>query len=176
MVIDVSESIKSRRLIYQATFWQLLWAYLSLYLTTAGKIAFFYLLLLNTLFEDYPIHVICVLIPLTFFVLLNAYFIEKLYVVKGMNERSNLGALTKNLTDNYRKIKIEKYGSKVLIGKTDSWFWAFERNFTILFKDEYVAINLSVLGRGGLKYCLVGMYNYYRCKKILGILQGNYTV
>ena len=166
-MIDVEKSIKTERLTYQATLGQLLWTYFSSFAGCFGTIAFFYLLLLNTFYKDYSIQVVFFLILLTVFVFINGYFIDKLYVVKGIDENSNSALLTKILQDNYRNIRIDNSNPQVVIGKTNSSFWAFDRNFTILFDNEYIAINLSVFGRGDMKYCLIGLYNYYKCRKIL---------
>lgn len=165
--IDLETSIKNRRITHTGTLGQLLCIYFSSFAGCVGTIVFFYFLLINTLYRDYPFQVVSFLILLTIFVAINGYFINKLYIVKGSDKRSNIELSTEILQNNYRNIKIDNSSSQFLIGKTSSSFWAFDRNFTLLFDNEYVAINLSVFGRSNMKYCLIGLYNYYKCKKML---------
>jgi len=132
-----------------------------------GTLAVFYLLLLGTLYNSYPTLTVCFLSLLTVYVGINSYFINKLYIVKGRDENSNSAFLKASLLAHYNKININDSGFRILIGSKTTNFWAFRRTFTALFDNEYIALNLSVYGRGDMMYCLIALYNYYKCKALL---------
>ena len=142
-------------------------------LACVGTLVFFYFLLLRTLYKNYPFQVIGFLILLTAFVCINAYFIDRLYIIKGADKESNIFYLTKSLEDTYSKIRIDRSSLYILHGETNSSFWAFDRSFTALFDNENIALKLSVFGRGNMKYCLIALFNYYKCKKLLIVVNSD---
>lgn len=167
--VDIEKSIQAKRLIYKGTFGQLAWTYFFTYAGCILTIAFFYFLLINTTYRDAPIVTICVLCSLTLLVFVNAIFLDKLYVIKCSDQNSTVALLTRKLQNLHPKITIDHSNAGILAGEVNSKFWRFDRIFTLLFYDGYMALNLSVggRGRGSMKYCLISIWNYYKCKAIL---------
>jgi hypothetical protein len=169
--IDLQKSITKERLVYKGHFLDLLFQHFTSYVGCIGTIAFFYILLLNTFFIDNPTKTILFLFLLTSIVLLNSYFIDKLFVKAIPNKKASIEQLTRALRERYPKIKIDTSSSTIITATTKSRIWWFDREFKLIFVDEKLAINLSVFGRGKMKYCLIGLYNYYLCKKIVNSLK-----
>jgi hypothetical protein len=169
--IDLQKSIINERLVYKGHILDLLFQHFTSYFGCLGTITFFGLLLLNTYFKDYPTQTILFLFLLTSIVLINSYFIDKLFVKAILNKKASIKQLTRSLEERYPKIKFDTSSSTIITATTKSRFWWFDREFTLLFVDEKLAINLSVFGRGKMKYCLTGLYNYYLCKKIVNSLK-----
>ncbi len=169
--IDIEKSLKTKRLVYNGSFGQMLWVYFSSYAGCVGTIAFFFVVLSQTFYKSHPLPVSIFLTLLTSFVIINAYFINKLYIDKSTDKNFNLLLVKQELESSYNNIQINDTSSNILIAKTKASFWAFDRTFIILFDKENIAINLSVFGRGEMKYCLIAISNYYKCKKILNNLK-----
>ena len=175
LIIDIEKSLKTKRLIYNGSSRQLLWIYFSSYAGCIGTVAFFLIVLSQTFYKNYPIQVSIFLILLTSFVILNAYFINKLYVVEIADKNFSLLLLTQELNNYYNNVQTSNVNSNILIAKTTASFWAFDRTFIVLADKDNIAMNLSVFGRGQMKYCLIAIANYYKCKKILNNLKENKT-
>lgn len=165
--IDFEKSLRRKRLIYKGTFGQLLITYFNDYANSIFTLAFFYVMPCAMLYDRHPDWAIGLLLLITAYIGVNVYYINKLYIVSGISKRSNTSFLKASLLAHYNKIDINDSGSQVLTGRTRGTFWAFHRTFTALFDEEFVALNLSVFGKGDMMYCTIALFNYYKCKALL---------
>jgi hypothetical protein len=163
--IDIENSIAQERMVYKQTMLQNLGRLLGTYFNVVGTLVFFYVFILLTV-STIETSILFSLV-LTPFILINAYFIDKMYFITTPEAAIDIKLLENYLISAYKNIKIDSTGSNILIATTTHSFWAYKRVFTAVYDSNKIGLNLFVLGKGDTKYCLIALSNYFICKKIL---------
>jgi hypothetical protein len=166
--LDIEKSIDKKRLIYKGSFWDLFSVYFTSYCNGISTILIFsFLLALMTNERHFPIIFTFLFLFFVTCSTVNLFFINRLFVAEGPDNNFYRANVIKRLQNNYKKIKIDSLDDRLLIAKTESFFWAFDRTFVTMFDDKTIAMNISVFGRGNLKYSFVAIPNYFKCKALL---------
>ena len=99
--------------------------------------------------------------------LMNAYFIHKLVVFKGVGLKENSAAILKTLNELYPDITFSSGNSNLIRGQQKETFWKRKvKIISVLLDQSNVYINVLPTFKGGSLYLFGGIISYLRSRKI----------
>ena len=164
--IDFEKSIRYERLIYRGTSRQRTLIFLGRHFRGILLLAASLLFFTSAVMQGSRLLIAAATLPLALFAVSMA-LINKLVKVEGTELRKNQTEIFALLLRVYPGIQRHNCSPQVIIITKERRQLSPDKEIIILLEDRHVYMNISMFGRGNIKYLLFAIPNYFKSRSVL---------